>query len=112
MAELLSEPQVGSMTFLQYPVVDFIVLITSGAFLYTGIGKSMFGFWLLYRWAYMDERVVLVKGSFYPKAAILLCPDGAFMLDNDQLDMELKSSNKVSALLILVMLIPFSGFSN
>jgi hypothetical protein len=44
----------------------------------TGIGKSMLGYLLLYRWACAGKRVVLEK--FGMRYATLLCPEGAFEL--------------------------------
>jgi hypothetical protein len=57
----------------------------------TGIGKSMFGYYLLYRWACCsDERVVFIKGNYLREAAFLMKSDGgAYVLDDDQLMEEL-----------------------
>ncbi len=51
----------------------------------TGIGKSMFGYYLLYRWACCsDERVVFIKGNYLREAAFLMNGDGgAYVLDDD-----------------------------
>jgi hypothetical protein len=57
--------------------------------MYSGIGKTMFGFLVLYWWAKRGERVVFVKENFYHGAPFLLSPDGVAKLDEDQLDVEL-----------------------
>lgn len=53
-----------------------------------GIGKSMFGYYVLWRWACRGERVVLRKDQFRGERPFLLCADGAFQLDNDQWEEE------------------------
>jgi hypothetical protein len=60
----------------------------------TGIGKSMFGYYLLYTWACCsDERVVFIKGNYLQESAFLLVSGGgAYELDHDQLTEELVNS--------------------
>jgi hypothetical protein len=55
----------------------FFVLV-SACVCTTGIGKSMLGYLLLYRWARAGTRVVLEK--FGMRFGTLLCPEGAFEL--------------------------------
>lgn len=55
-----------------------------GRCLTAGIGKTYFGYYLLWQWACRGERVVLRKNQFYGEAPILFCPEGAFMLDEEQ----------------------------
>lgn len=56
----------------------------------TGIGKSMFGYYLLYTWRSSDERVVFIKGNYLRECAFLMDSDGgAYVLDDDQLMEEL-----------------------
>lgn len=62
---------------------------SASLWMYSGIGKTMFGFLVLYWWARRGERVVLVKENFYHGAPFLLSPDGVAKLDEDQLDVEL-----------------------
>lgn len=57
--------------------------------MYSGIGKTMFGFLVLYWWAKRGERVVFVKENFDLCAPFLLSPDGIAKLDEDQLSAEL-----------------------
>jgi hypothetical protein len=49
-----------------------------------GIGKSMFGYYVLWRWACRGERVVLRKDQYEDEEPFLLCADGAFQLDKVQ----------------------------
>ena len=49
-----------------------------------GIGKSMFGYYVLWRWALRGERVVLRKDQYEDEDAFLLCAAGAFQLNNEQ----------------------------
>jgi hypothetical protein len=60
----------------------------------TGIGKSMFGYYLLYKWACCSgERVVFIKGNYLQESAFLLVSGGgAYELDHDQLMDELVNS--------------------
>ena len=45
-----------------------------------GIGKSMLGYLLLYRWVCEGRGVVLRKAGFLDEAPVLLCADGAVEL--------------------------------
>lgn len=53
----------------------------------TGIGKSMLGYLLLYRWACSGQRVVLHKRGFSDR--LLLCSDGAYKLAESAVGHEL-----------------------
>lgn len=53
-----------------------------------GIGKSIFGYKLLHRWACEGRRVVVVKRGDCP-TPVLLTVDGAYELDRVALQKEL-----------------------
>jgi KaiC/GvpD/RAD55 family RecA-like ATPase len=46
-----------------------------------GIGKSLFRYLLLYRWAREGRRVVVVKENVYHSKAMLLTAEGAFEVE-------------------------------
>jgi hypothetical protein len=49
-----------------------------------GIGKTMFGYYLLWRWACRGERVVFRKYQYEDEEPFLLCSEGVFRLDKVQ----------------------------
>jgi hypothetical protein len=59
----------------------------------TGIGKSMLGYLLLYRWACEGRRVVLRKAGFRNGVPVLLCADGAVKLTEDACIKELEDED-------------------
>ncbi len=50
----------------------------------------MFGYLLLYRWACSDKRVVVVKRHLHMGKPLLLCKEGAFVLDEEAYARELE----------------------
>ena len=51
----------------------------------TGIGKSMFGYWLPHKWALEGRRIVFRKKYFEGHHHILFCNDGIFEVCGDDL---------------------------
>ena len=51
-----------------------------------GIGKSMFGYWLMHEYTSMEKRnIVFRKKNFMKQQRMLFCIDGVFILGDAQL---------------------------
>jgi hypothetical protein len=57
----------------------------------TGIGKSMFGYYLLYLWCKQGKRVVVRKEGFNQNKPILFCETGAYVLSESDFDVEMNN---------------------
>ena len=58
-----------------------------------GIGKSMLGYLLLWKWACEGKRVVVAKAGQLHNRPVLFCTEGAFILTEKELRMELDNAN-------------------